>query len=176
MSPDTFLSTYLNDHLGGSTAAIALLERFAVRYADSELEVFFRDLLREVQADQRTLRELCERFGPISRTRRAAGWLAAQVSRLKLEALTGPRAAFALFEGLEMLGLGILGKRNLWRTLQVVARADSRFDGWDFVALEARAEEQADRVERLRRATALSALRPQPRTRRNAPIATHTQH
>ena len=111
MSPDTFLHTYLNDHLGGSTAAVALLERFCVRYADSELEIFFRDLLRDVRADQHTLAELCEQFGPMSRARRAAGWLAAQVSRLKLEALTGPRAAFALFEGLEMLELGVLGKR-----------------------------------------------------------------
>jgi hypothetical protein len=161
VKPDASLVAYLNDHLAGASAALVLLERFVDRHAGSELETFFRDLSRDVQEDQHTLRDLCQHVGAVSRTRRAAGWLAGEVSRLKLTAFTDSRASFALFEGLEMLELGILGKRGLWRALRILAPIDVRLSRWDFAALEARADEQAERVERLRRAVVLAALRPE---------------
>ena len=62
----------------------------------------------------------------------------------------GSQSQFSLFEGLELLGIGILGKRALWRALREIAFLYPPINRLRLNALEARAEAQYARVEQLR--------------------------
>jgi hypothetical protein len=62
-------------------------------------------------------------------------------------------------EELEMLSLGVEGKRLLWKTLEELKTTDMRLEGFDFTELEQRANGQRERLERFRLRYAAEALR-----------------
>ena len=143
------LGTYLNDHLAGSEAGLELIARLADDYPDTEFSDGLRSLHAEIEEDQQQLKRLLERVSDGGSTiKQAAGWVAEKLTRLKLGLTTAE--PLALFEALEALSLGILGKRALWRALAVIA-ADT-FDVGDVnrAELERRALDQWERVEALR--------------------------
>jgi hypothetical protein len=76
------LSTYLDDHLAGAQGALALIERLEPDPADGlDLDA----LQREIEADRQALIRLLEAWGEKpSGVKRAAGWIAQQLSRPKL--------------------------------------------------------------------------------------------
>jgi hypothetical protein len=80
------------------------------------------------------------------------------VAELKLRVDDPSAGALLLLEGLEALGLGILGKRALWRALAAAAEAVPELQGVDYARLEQRAEEQHRRVEGVRLDTAKVAF------------------
>jgi hypothetical protein len=156
------LSRYLNDHLSGSEVAVRLLTRLCRRYARTATGRFFADLLDDIHADQQALRNLADRIGATrSVVKQAAGRLAELASRPKLR--FGRNEPLGLFESLEMLALGILGKRSLWQALLRLAPTDRRLDARELVRLDARAVAQHTRVERRRLAMARTALGPRDR-------------
>src|SRR5512140_437182 len=57
---------------------------------------------------------------------------------------------FGTFEALEVLTLGVRGKRALWRALAAVAKTDARVRGVDYEQLSTRAESRQARVEDIR--------------------------
>ena len=119
------LSTYLTDHLAGSAAAIALLEREA-----EDGDTFFVDLLADVQVDRDELERLIEALGAQAGTLKQAGaWIFERLSRLKIagEAL-GDHDLEPLLE-LEVLVLGIRGKHALWTALREIQRRRPRGQG-----------------------------------------------
>ena len=147
------LATYLNDHLAGATGAIELLDRLAATDGEPSFRAKMRGLRSEIDADRRILEDILERAGESpSSAKRAAGWLAEKLARLKIGA--GPGDTFARFESLEVLSLGVLGKRALWRVLSDLDVP--ALDAVDFAELGKRAERQweAIEVERLRLAPA----------------------
>ncbi len=153
------LATYLHDHLAGSNFAVSLVETWRDAPGDDSLNVFAAELLREIEADRADLRSIIERVGGEGHSfKETLGWIAEKVSRFKLGHSSG--ADLALFEGLEMLALGILGKASLWDALAVVAASDSRLQGIDFAQLLERAKDQHARVEarRMRLVPAVFAL------------------
>jgi len=151
------LAVYANDHLAGATAALELLGRLASAPDAPASDVFAR-LYEDVLEDRRQLEALLARIGErASGVKQAAGWLAEKLARLKLGAGAGDDA-LERFEALEILALGILGKRSLWRALGVVAATDPALAALDFARLEARADEQYARVERERLLLAPAAL------------------
>lgn len=159
------LTTYLNDHLAGAEAAIALLEKLESHELD-ELDV--AGLRREITADHRVVADLLEAWGTgPSGLKRAAGWLAEKLSRPKLS-----DEPLGRLEALELLSLGILGKRALWRSLAAVRTDDPRLDALPLEELEARAEAQYALVERARLACAVRAFQgsetPTPRHHRTS--------
>jgi hypothetical protein len=157
MSADA-LTSYLNDHLAGSVAAVELLERATHAHEGTELGSFFQGLGQEIEADQETLRRLLERLGGSeNRLKQAGAWLTEKASRLKLG---GPdeRTPLGQLETLETLGLGILGKLALWRLLQDVAPRHPGLTGVDFARLEQRAAHQHDQVEARRLEAGRQAL------------------
>jgi hypothetical protein len=93
-----------------------------------------------------------------SRPRKATAWLAEKVTRLKLRLDDPTDGAFHLFEGLEMLGIGIEGKRGLWRALAATSEIAPELQGVDYARLEQRAKEQHDRIETVRLEVAKAAL------------------
>jgi hypothetical protein len=152
------LVTYLNDHLGGAQIAVQLLEAMRDQHDDEDFRQFAGALLPEVEADERTLRQMTEKVGSApSAAKRAGGWILEKAARLKL-GHTGS-TNFELFESLELLALGIHGKLCLWKALQAVSAADARLRAYDFESLIRRAQEQYGEVETRRLNLAQLVLR-----------------
>jgi hypothetical protein len=151
------LGTYLADHLAGAMHAIEVLKNIKSQYGEQPLGQFARNILKEVEADRDTLKELAERAGSGSSTiKETAAWVAEKFSRLKLS--HDPANGIGTFEALEFLVLGIHGKLVLWRALASVSSDDSRLRGMDYQRLIARAESQYASVEEHRISVAHDAL------------------
>jgi hypothetical protein len=156
---DEHLTKYLNDHLAGSVVALELLDHLSATHSKTELGTFFRQLRFDIAADRDALQELMERLDiGESRTRKASAWLTEKMTELKL-AFDDPKdGSLRLFESLEALSLGIEGKRSLWIALIAAAEKSPSLRLVDYESLKQRAQEQRDRVEKLRIETAQQAL------------------
>jgi len=151
------LSTYLHDHLAGAKFASELLERLREAHAHDALGATATKLIKEVGADRDVLVQLCKAVGGGPNAIQEAGaWLAERASRLKLR--LSENVELGEFESLEMLALGILGKRKLWTALSEVAASHPELNGIDFAQLMARADSQHDEAERWRLLAAKKAL------------------
>jgi hypothetical protein len=152
------LGTYLHDHHAGSVGAVALVERTIRENEGAPLAARLSVVLEEIRKDQAVLEDLIERIGAgRSRVKKAGAWLAEKAGRLKLGGTDEP-AELSRLESLELLTVGILGKRALWRALQAVAPRHEALGGMDFDLLERRALEQYDQVEAMRLEAAKSSL------------------
>ena len=157
MADDRLLAIYLNDHLGGATAGVALARRALRSNRGSELGTFLEGLVDELEEDRRALRAVIEQLGmPQSRAKPALGVVAERVGRLKLNGqITGYSPLSRVLE-LEGLTIGIEGKASLWRNLRETPAAE-RLRDVDLDELLARAERQQatlepHRLEAVRRA------------------------
>jgi hypothetical protein len=142
------LATYLNDHLAGSVVALELMEHLETAHRDSTVAGFLATLRADVAADRQELEALLERLqysesGP----RQALAWLGEKVAQLKLQLDDSATGALRLFEGLEVISLGIEGKRSLWLALAAVAETIPALQGVDYDRLIQRAENQRRQVE-----------------------------
>jgi hypothetical protein len=152
------LSTYLNDHLAGSVAALELLDHLIEAYEGKPLEKFFKDLRDDVSADQEVLRKLLQRFAKESAIRKAGAWIAEKFTRAKIKTAGEKVGEMGLLQALEVLVLGITGKQLLWRALNAALGSSPLLRGADLSRLEERAIEQSERVEAKRLETAREAL------------------
>lgn len=160
MSLDT-LTTYLNDHLAGSVAAIELLDHLREFSRGTEREKLLTALQSEIQEDQMVLKGLLHELGgKESRVRKAAAWLTEKVGEAKLKLDDPGSGELRLLEALESLGLGILGKLALWRALEAARAEVPQLRKADFVRLKSRAQGQHDRVEAERLRAARTAFGP----------------
>jgi hypothetical protein len=158
MRASKYLATYLNDHLAGSMVGVELARRAASENADTPLGDFLSGLAQEIEEDRAALRELMDsvEVSP-DRKKLAVAWAGEKAGRLKPNAqLVGYSPLSPLIE-LEMLSLGIEGKRMLWVALQTVA-GEYGLPADRLAELVARARRQRDRVERQRRTLAARAL------------------
>lgn len=147
------LATYLNDHLAGAVAALSLLEHLEA--TDPDLAPLLAALRHDIELDRKELEALIDRLGAgRSAVRRAAGWVAEKVARLKLAADDPSGDRLKRLEALEVLAVGIHGKASLWRALRVVPAAA----GPDYDRLIGRADEQRERVEAARLDAARAAF------------------
>jgi hypothetical protein len=154
------LNEYLNDHLAGSVGALELLDRLIDVYQGKPLERFFQELRNEIDADQKTLKELIARLGEKeSAVRKAGAWIAEKLSRAKIQLSETREGELGLFLALEGLALGINGKRSLWRALAAASETAPQLRGPDYATLEKRAVEQHDRVEAQRLEVAREVFR-----------------
>lgn len=102
------LSTYLNDHLAGSVAALELLDRLVETYDGEPLARFFHKLRREIGGDKAILQKLIQKLGvEESKTRKAAGWMVEKLSRPKIPLSKAEESEMGLLLALEALALGI---------------------------------------------------------------------
>jgi hypothetical protein len=156
---DTDLKRYLSDHLAGSAGAIMLLDELIERIGEPEEEEFFHELKSQIEADQEFLKGLLAAIGsqpgPVAK---AAGNFAARVSFLKLMWEGLEPGKLGMFEALEMLSLGIHGKRLLWLALREVACWFPEWECIDFASLELDAIRQRDELERWRLEAARETL------------------
>ena len=160
---NTHLSTYLNDHLAGSTTALQLLQHLQSAPLAPELQGVFTELHTDVAADRHELETLMTRLNiPESLPRKAAGWLAEQVTQLKLRIDDPGGGALHLLEAMEVLAVGIHGKYGLWCALAAAAEGSTDLQGMDYERLQQRAVEQRSRVETVRLESARTAFRKEP--------------
>jgi hypothetical protein len=153
------MATYLNDHLAGSVVALELMEHLEAAHAGTPLESFFAQLRADVTADRHELEGLMERLQITeSLTRKATAWLTEKFTEIKLRVDDPAGGALRLMEALDVLSLGIEGKRGMWRALSAVAEEAEWLRLVDYERLIKRAEEQRSRVEEVRLKAAKAAL------------------
>ena len=153
------LSTYLNDHLAASVTAVKLLARLQKVGSDATLSQFAADMSLEVQQDQRQLQSLMRRLGlKQSRTRKATGWFAEKLTGLKLKVDDPHAEGFSALEILEIVELGIEGKRALWQALAAASEDKPALRGTDYQQLTQRAKDQHNKMETMRLASAHNLL------------------
>ena len=145
------LATYLNDHLAGSVAAIELLDYLIKEQAGQRLEKFLVDLRDDISADQEVLRDLIRKLDfEESAVRKAGAWVVEKLAQAKIAASGKEAGELGLLQALEGLALGIKGKELLWRALSTVEATRPQLQGIDLAALEQRARDQFERVEKER--------------------------
>ena len=147
----TLLHIYLQDHLAGATFGYELVEHCRRRNEGSEFGAPLAELAGEIASDRQTLTALMRQVGAKrSNLKVSAGWLFEKTRRVKPNGQLFSYTPLTRVVELESLAIGISGKRALWRTLESVASQGGELEGYDFAALAEQAEEQLQRVERLR--------------------------
>jgi hypothetical protein len=153
------LSTYLNDHLAGSTAGANLARRAAESNEGTSYGPVLATLAAEIQEDRQSLLDVMERLSVgQDRLKLALAWGAEKAGRLKLNGELRGYSPLSRLEELEALSLGVEGKLGLWRTLQRTRGSDPRLSGVDLDELVRRARSQRRRLENQRTRAADEAL------------------
>lgn len=154
------LGTYLKDHYAGGVGALELVEHLIKEHSNDPLHAFLCKLREEIQADHEQLCDLLTRLGhEESSLRNAGAWIAEKFGRVKIGFTTSGGSKLRLLESLEALLLGITGKKFLWRALASLQPTLHILESIDFGRLEAKAADQAHRVDAQRLRTAWEAFR-----------------
>jgi hypothetical protein len=154
-----YLATYLNDHLAGSVAAMELLDQLEKEHAGTPLQRFFAELRADVLADRQELKALMSGLQiDESSARKASAWLTEKVTELKLRFDDSSHGPLRLLQAVEVLALGIEGKKLLWRALAAAAERSVSLQSLDYERLTQRAEEQRRNIEEVRLEAAKKAL------------------
>ena len=154
---------YLNDHLAGAAAGIQLAQRCRDRDPESEFGHVLDALLVEIRHDREVLERVIRVLeGSPDTIKRATALGAERISSLRMWLpRIGPGSEeSARLEEIEVLSLGIEGKRLLWAALAQLSSTDERLSGFPFPELKRRARSQRDRLERFRLRLAADALGP----------------
>jgi hypothetical protein len=153
------LRIYLNDHLAGAAAGLALAKRSLSRNPAGPLGDFLRTLVREIEEDRRSLEDVMRRVGARPNPVKIAG--ARLLERVGLAKLNGSVTGYSdLSRLLELEGLsaGIEAKRLLWLSLRSAVASHPPLASVDFDGLAERARAQREGLEEHRRAAAERAL------------------
>lgn len=164
------LERYLNDHLAGASGAVLLIQHLIDTSENPDARDFFADLKLKVEADRNLLEELLSSAGlESSQALKVAGEVTARIGLLKLMWEGVEPGKLGLFEALEILALGVHGKRLLWLALKEVAEYFPEWRGFDFASLELEASRQRDGIEFWRKEAARESL--PPVERRKPPLS-----
>lgn len=148
------LDSYLNDHLAGSVSALELIGHWAEDHKGELLGNFFVEMEKEIEADQKTLRDVMRVLGiEESKMRKAGAWAAEKVGRARLMIAGDEPGRLGLVLTLEGLIMGIAGKKLMWRAL--AAAKVPGLNGYHLEHLQRRAEQQIEAIENER----ISAVR-----------------
>ncbi|MET9725018.1 hypothetical protein [Streptomyces zaomyceticus] len=151
MTHRTHLGIYLNDHLTGSAAGVAVLRRAARVHRGTELGPPLASLALEVTQDCESLLRIMSDLGlPVRRRRTVLGRLAEKAGRFKLNGRVLFRSPLSDVVELEAVRLGVEGKACAWRSLEVLAGTEQRIDVEHLQELLRRAERQIQVLEALR--------------------------
>jgi len=157
-TPEQRLAIYLNDHLAGATTGVELARRLrASNEGDAEMAEPLARVCAEIEADRETLEELMRRLG-IRRSvvKPAAAWLGEKLGRLKPNGQLHGYSPLSRLVELEILHIGITGKRRLWEALG--HSLGKSVAGFDFDRLAERAAGQRETIGELHLKAAKRAL------------------
>jgi hypothetical protein len=142
-----YLAIYLQDHRAGAEAGVRLAERCRDHATDPEVREELSRIATEIDEDRRTLATIMAGLAvDPSAVKQIAGMAAERLGRLKLNGRAVRTSPLSVLVELEGLIGAVSLKRELWRTLRVLARpvGDADLDG-----LIARAEDQRARLQAL---------------------------
>ncbi len=145
------LVTYLQDHLAGSVAALELLQHLISARKEGADAPELEGLKVEIESDQSLLKDVLQKLGYDEGAMKKAGAWAAE--KALLAKLKSGETELGTLEALEVLAVGIEGKRRLWQALAVVDL------GINLPELEASAKSQIKKVDALRMEAAQQAFK-----------------
>ncbi|WP_141514635.1 hypothetical protein [Streptomyces zhaozhouensis] len=155
------LTVYLNDHLAGATAGVALAGRLARHRPAPAAADELTALAAEVRDDRARLRTLMRELGVSPRRSLALGAvLAERLGRLKPNGRLLRTAEARDVVELEAMLLGVQGKAALWRALAALPQIAATGRAAEVRMLLTRAERQAHLLERLRAEATRRTLSP----------------
>jgi hypothetical protein len=93
-----------------------------------------------------------------SSIRDAGAWIAEKFTRLKVGFTAAEGADLRLLQSLEVLLIGVTGKKHLWLALNAAKSGEPVLEQTDFARLIERAEEQLQGIEERRLEAARSAF------------------
>ena len=139
------LAVYLNDHLSSAAAALNMLD--VLEGHDDELRDFVVVLRQAISQDRDQLARLMASAGvDVDDRPRQEGWAMDKAAELRFNAEDAAHGGLKTFELLEMLALGLDGKRALWSLLRIVS-TDIPSLRADYGRLCQRADDQRAAVE-----------------------------
>lgn len=148
---DKLLSIYLNDHLAGGSAGLALARRIASNHLRTTARRATETIAHEIAEDRDTLLAIMSRLQVRPKRARAnSAILAERVARLKLNGHLLTRSPLSNVIEFESMRLGVEGKLACWHSLLRVAGGDGRLDTSELESLCRRAETQILVLEQLR--------------------------
>jgi hypothetical protein len=152
------LAIYLNDHLAGATAGVELARRLrGSNEDDPEFGPVLTEVCAEIEADRETLKAAMDRLEVgQSKVKPIVAVLGERLGRLKPNGRLWSYSPLSRLVELELLQIGVAGKRRLWRALEHTHAGD--LPGFDLTALAERATEQLRRLEALHLKAAVLAL------------------
>lgn len=119
---DRLLGIYLRDHFAGSTGGLELLRRCRRANHDEPLAAMLADIEGEIVEERTTLGSIMARSGVRpSAIKSAIGSIAVVLGRLKSNGRFARYSPSSRVVELEGLAAAVTTKRNLWRSLAVVA-------------------------------------------------------
>lgn len=145
------LKNYLNDHLAGATGALELLDALVERDGLDQERSFHEGLRTAIRADGNLLKSIIDKLDlQQSLMAQLAGKVTSKVGRLKIMWSGVEHGELGWLEALEMLSLGIEGKRLMWIALEHIASSYPALEGLDFPSFEQAAKNQRANVEERR--------------------------
>ena len=153
------LKLYLNDHLAGSMAGLALARRLAAGHFGTAAAERLDTLAVEIEEDRVALVAIMSALGirPMM-YKGALAVVAERLARLKPNGHLRSRSPLSSLLELEGMRLGVEGKAACWRSLRALSDNDPRLDQEKLDELVKRARAQIQMLERLRMRAAVEAL------------------
>ncbi|HEY5941354.1 MAG TPA: hypothetical protein VIT89_00645 [Solirubrobacterales bacterium] len=152
------LAIYLNDHLAGATVGVELARRLrGSNEDDPEFGPPLSEICAEIEADREALQAVMDQLGiGQSKVKPLAAMVGERLGRLKTNGQLRGYSPLSRLDELELLQIGVAGKRRLWRALEHTHSGD--LAGFELGSLAERATEQLRRLEALHLKAAALAL------------------
>lgn len=158
---DAYLTTYLNDHLGGVVAAVELSRRCLSRNGNSELGSFLERLTANFESERELLRKMIRALDRVeSPVKILGGWAIEKVTRLKLNNALFRYSDLSRVIELEALLAAAQAQWRMWAVLDASRSGDPRFAGMDFAEAAKKADKMLAEAKRFHREASMKAFRP----------------
>ena len=152
------LAIYLNDHLAGATVGTEIARRTrGSNEDDPDFGPPLAEICAEIEADRETLKAVMDQLGiGQSKVKPLAATFGERLGRLKLNGQLLGYSPLSRLDELEILQIGVAGKRRLWRALEHTHAED--LSDFELGALAERSTEQLRQLEALHLKAAALAL------------------
>jgi hypothetical protein len=156
---DSDIARYLNDHLAGSSSALLLIRELGERHHEPAARAFFSDLHNQCSKDREVIHGLLSSLGEeTDKVTEIAAGAATRTGGLKLLWEKIETGRLGMFEALEILAIGVQGKKLLWAVCHELSPVYPEWNQYDFAGLEMEAILQRDGVEKWRKRAAADML------------------
>lgn len=163
MIANRHLATYLNNHRAASVTVLNLLSHLETVYTGTDIAAFLATLRSEITADRDELDRLMAQLQIDHNTfRQTIAWFGEKANQLQLRLDDSADGPLHLLEALEVVAVGIEGKRALANSLLVVAREWPELQPADYERLAQRSKDQSQQVEEVRLAAVRAAFLTKP--------------